>query len=124
MLRTRRSGRGKPSPEREPFGLPLPLQRGLRSPQRPQLRADFSGAHTDGGRRRQRSRFLSGPRMRSWLGPEVTAAAGPQARAHATAPGGFAKGAIVFSVGLPACARWARRRPTQRKSKAGRTVTG
>jgi hypothetical protein len=35
--------------------------------------------------------------MRSWLGPEGTAAAGPQARAHAAAPAGFTKGAIVFS---------------------------
>jgi len=62
--------------------------------------------------------------MRSWLGPEGTTAAGPQARAHAAAPAGFTKGAIVFSEGLSARARWARRRPTQRKRKAGRTVTG
>ena len=37
--------------------------------------------------------------MRSWLGLEGTAAAAPppKARAHAAAPAGFAKGAIVFS---------------------------
>jgi hypothetical protein len=35
--------------------------------------------------------------MRSWLGPGGTAPAGPQARAHAAAPAGFTKGAIVFS---------------------------
>jgi hypothetical protein len=61
--------------------------------------------------------------MRSWLGPEGTAAAGPQARAHAAAPAGFAKGAIVFSEVCRLAPDGAL--PTdQRKRKAGSTVTG
>lgn len=66
-------------------------------PRNAPIERGFNSAYTGADRRRQRWRFLSGARMRSWLGPEVTAAAGPQACAHASAPAGFANGAIVFS---------------------------
>jgi hypothetical protein len=67
--------------------------------------------------------------MRSWLGPEGTAAAGPQARAHAAAPAGFTKGTFLSAAFGAATRRSVPRilsaqQPPQEEGEEGRLSSG